>query len=179
MVSRRSIHRLECTDALLPVLVVFVAVSRALSFREQPVPEAQLPRMLLPGSSLNKLARIRPRYRRALQAGAQRGNIEVVRDDRIKEKEYMGRQSSSQDKGEQDKGEGAPDKAKSKAKEAIGAVTGEKEKKSEGALDKAKGRAKEATGAVTGDEEKKVEGRSDQTKGTAKDKLGKAKDLLK
>jgi uncharacterized protein YjbJ (UPF0337 family) len=60
----------------------------------------------------------------------------------------MGRKSSSQDKGE-------------------------------GALDKAKGKAKEATGAVTGDEEKKAEGRSDQTKGTAKDKLGKAKDLLK
>jgi uncharacterized protein YjbJ (UPF0337 family) len=51
--------------------------------------------------------------------------------------------------------------------------------KGEGALDKAKGKAKEATGAVTGDEEKKAEGRSDQTKGTAKDKVGKAKDLLK
>ncbi len=51
--------------------------------------------------------------------------------------------------------------------------------KSEGALDKAKGRAKEATGAVTGNEAKKSEGRSDQTKGNAKDKLGKAKDLLK
>ena len=60
----------------------------------------------------------------------------------------MGRKSSSQDRGE-------------------------------AALDKAKGKAKEATGAVTGDEEKKAEGRSDQTKGTAKDKLGKAKDLLK
>ena len=41
------------------------------------------------------------------------------------------------------------------------------------------GQAKEATGAVTGDKEKKAEGRSDQTKGTAKDKVGKAKDLLK
>jgi uncharacterized protein YjbJ (UPF0337 family) len=51
--------------------------------------------------------------------------------------------------------------------------------KSEGALSKAKGKAKEAAGAVTGDKEKKAEGRSDQTKGTAKDKLGKAKDLLK
>jgi uncharacterized protein YjbJ (UPF0337 family) len=51
--------------------------------------------------------------------------------------------------------------------------------KSEGTLDKAKGKAKEAAGAVTGDEAKKSEGRSDQTKGTAKDKLGKAKDLLK
>ena len=65
-----------------------------------------------------------------------------------REKNHVGRKSSSQDKGE-------------------------------GALDKAKGKAKEATGAVTGDEEKKAEGRSDQTKGTAKDKLGKAKDLLK
>ena len=60
----------------------------------------------------------------------------------------MGRKSSSQDKGE-------------------------------GALDKAKGKAKEVTGAIIGDEEKKAEGRSEQTKGTAKDKLGKAKDLLK
>jgi uncharacterized protein YjbJ (UPF0337 family) len=51
--------------------------------------------------------------------------------------------------------------------------------KGEGALDKAKGKAKEAAGAVTGDKEKKSEGRSDQTKGTAKDKKGKAKDLLK
>jgi uncharacterized protein YjbJ (UPF0337 family) len=51
--------------------------------------------------------------------------------------------------------------------------------KGEGALDKAKGKAKEAAGALTGDETKKAEGRSEQTKGTAKDKLGKAKDLLK
>ena len=60
----------------------------------------------------------------------------------------MGRKSSSQDKGE-------------------------------GALDKAKGKAKEAAGAVTGDETKKSEGRSDQTKGTLKDKKGKVKDLFK
>ena len=51
--------------------------------------------------------------------------------------------------------------------------------KGEGALDKAKGKAKEATGAVTGDKAKKSEGRSDQNKGTAKDKLGKARNLLK
>ncbi len=51
--------------------------------------------------------------------------------------------------------------------------------KGEGTVDKAKGKAKEATGAVTGDEAKKSEGQKDQTKGTAKDKLGKAKDLLK
>jgi uncharacterized protein YjbJ (UPF0337 family) len=57
--------------------------------------------------------------------------------------------------------------------------TSSSQDKGEGALDKAKGKAKEATGAVTGDEEKKAEGRTDQTRGTAKDKLGKAKDLLK
>ncbi len=50
--------------------------------------------------------------------------------------------------------------------------------KGEGALDKAKGKAKEAAGAVSGDEAKKSEGRSDQTKGTAKDKKGKVKDLF-
>ena len=60
----------------------------------------------------------------------------------------MGRKSSSQDKGE-------------------------------GALDKAKGKAKEAAGAVTGDKKKKSEGRSDQTKGTLKEKKGKVKDLFK
>ena len=72
----------------------------------------------------------------------------IIRSNSRREKRHVGRKSSSQDKGE-------------------------------GALDKAKGKAKEATGAVSGDEEKKAEGRSDQTKGTAKDKLGKAKDLLK
>ena len=50
--------------------------------------------------------------------------------------------------------------------------------KSEGALDKAKGKAKEAAGAVTGDKAKKSAGRSDQTKGTAKEKKGKVKDIL-
>ena len=50
--------------------------------------------------------------------------------------------------------------------------------KGEGTIDKAKGKAKEAAGAVSGDEETKAQGRSDQTKGTAKDKLGKVKDLF-
>jgi uncharacterized protein YjbJ (UPF0337 family) len=72
----------------------------------------------------------------------------MARDPTERRETHVGRKSSSQDKGE-------------------------------GALDKAKGKAKEATGALTGDKEKKAEGRSDQTKGTAKDKLGKAKDLLK
>jgi uncharacterized protein YjbJ (UPF0337 family) len=76
------------------------------------------------------------------------GKNTIAREDRRREKKHVGRKSSSQDKGE-------------------------------GALDKAKGKAKEATGAVTGNKEKKAEGRSDQTKGTAKDKVGKAKDLLK
>jgi uncharacterized protein YjbJ (UPF0337 family) len=55
---------------------------------------------------------------------------------------------------------------------------GSKQDKGEGALDKAKGKAKEAAGAVTGDKAKKSEGRSDQMKGTAKEKKGKVKDIL-
>ncbi|HET7481073.1 MAG TPA: CsbD family protein [Rubrobacteraceae bacterium] len=51
--------------------------------------------------------------------------------------------------------------------------------RAEGAVDKAKGRAKEAGGALTGDKDKKAEGRGDQTKGTLKEKKGAAKDLLK
>ncbi len=51
--------------------------------------------------------------------------------------------------------------------------------KNEGAMDKAKGRAKEAGGALTGDKDKKTEGKSDQNKGTLKEKKGAAKDLLK
>jgi uncharacterized protein YjbJ (UPF0337 family) len=51
--------------------------------------------------------------------------------------------------------------------------------KGEGAVDKLKGRAKEAAGAATGDKAMKSEGRSDQTKGTAKEKKGKVKDLFK
>ena len=50
--------------------------------------------------------------------------------------------------------------------------------KGEGAMDKAKGRAKEAAGALSGDTDKKSEGRSDQTKGTAKEQKGKVKDLF-
>ena len=51
--------------------------------------------------------------------------------------------------------------------------------KGEGTLDKAKGKAKEAAGAVTGDKAQKSEGRSYQTKGTAKEKKGKLKDVFK
>ncbi len=50
--------------------------------------------------------------------------------------------------------------------------------KNEGAVDKAKGRVKEAVGSLTGDKDKKAEGRTDQAKGTLKDKKGAAKDLL-
>ena len=51
--------------------------------------------------------------------------------------------------------------------------------KVEGALDKAKGRAKEAAGALSGDRKKKAEGRSEQRGGTMKEKKGHLKDLLK
>jgi uncharacterized protein YjbJ (UPF0337 family) len=51
--------------------------------------------------------------------------------------------------------------------------------RNEGAMDKAKGRVKEAAGALSGDREKKAEGRSDQRRGTAKEKKGHLKDLLK
>jgi uncharacterized protein YjbJ (UPF0337 family) len=49
----------------------------------------------------------------------------------------------------------------------------------EGAVDKAKGRVKEAAGSISGDEEKKAEGRADQDEGTFKEKKGKVKDLFK
>jgi uncharacterized protein YjbJ (UPF0337 family) len=45
-------------------------------------------------------------------------------------------------------------------------------------MDKAKGRAKEAAGALSGDKDKKSEGRSDQRSGTMKEKKGNLKDLL-
>jgi uncharacterized protein YjbJ (UPF0337 family) len=50
--------------------------------------------------------------------------------------------------------------------------------KNEGAMDKAKGRAKEAAGSLTGNKDRKAEGRADQDKGTLKKKKGAAKDLL-
>ena len=51
--------------------------------------------------------------------------------------------------------------------------------RNEGAVDKAKGRMKEAAGALTGNKDKKAEGRADQDKGTLKRENGAAKDLLK
>ena len=53
-----------------------------------------------------------------------------------------------------------------------------RKEKGEGTLDKAKGKAKETAGAVTGDKEKKAEGKSEQTKGGAKEKVGKVKDVF-
>ncbi|CAN5793288.1 hypothetical protein BH23ACT11_BH23ACT11_27410 [soil metagenome] len=53
-----------------------------------------------------------------------------------------------------------------------------KQDKGEGAIDKAKGRAKEAAGALSDDKDKKAEGRADQRSGTMKEKKGHLKDLL-
>jgi len=48
----------------------------------------------------------------------------------------------------------------------------------EGAMAKAKGRAEEALGALTGNKKLKAKGRLDQMKGTTKEKKGKVKDIL-
>jgi uncharacterized protein YjbJ (UPF0337 family) len=45
-------------------------------------------------------------------------------------------------------------------------------------MDKAKGRAKEATGSLTGNKDKKAEEQADQDKGTLKKKKSAEKDLL-
>jgi hypothetical protein len=55
-------------------------------------------------------------------------NSSSTRHTRRREKEHVGKKSSSQDKGEG----GQEGKAKRKAKEAVGAVTGDKEKKAQG-----------------------------------------------
>ncbi|WP_406391691.1 CsbD family protein [Streptomyces sp. NBC_00887] len=47
------------------------------------------------------------------------------------------------------------------------------------AMDKAKGKAKEATGKVTGDRRMEAEGKTDQAKAKAKDALGAAGDRAK
>jgi uncharacterized protein YjbJ (UPF0337 family) len=49
----------------------------------------------------------------------------------------------------------------------------------EGAGDKAKGRLKDAGGAVTGDRGLQAEGRADQIKGAAKDKKGLLRKLFR
>jgi uncharacterized protein YjbJ (UPF0337 family) len=49
----------------------------------------------------------------------------------------------------------------------------------EGAGDKAKGRLKDAGGAVTGDRELQAEGRADQVKGAVKEKKGLLRKLFR
>ena len=51
--------------------------------------------------------------------------------------------------------------------------------RNEGAMDKAKGRMKEAAGSLTGDKDKRAGGRVDQSKGVAKAKKRHVKDLFK
>lgn len=48
-----------------------------------------------------------------------------------------------------------------------------------GAMDKAKGKAKEAAGKVTGNDRMAAEGKADQTKGKAKEAMGDAKEAMK
>jgi uncharacterized protein YjbJ (UPF0337 family) len=50
--------------------------------------------------------------------------------------------------------------------------------RTKGRWTKAKGRAKEAAGSLTGNKDRKAEGQTDQDKGTLKKKKGAAKDLL-
>lgn len=45
-------------------------------------------------------------------------------------------------------------------------------------IDKAKGRAKEATGALSGDKDLKARGRADQAKGSVKDAVDKVADRI-
>jgi uncharacterized protein YjbJ (UPF0337 family) len=49
----------------------------------------------------------------------------------------------------------------------------------EGAADKAKGRMKDAGGALTGDRDLQAEGRGDQAKGTLKEKKGLLRNLFR
>ena len=53
------------------------------------------------------------------------------------------------------------------------------EDRAEGAVDKAKGRLKDAGGAVTGDRSLQAEGRGDQVKGTLKEKKGLLRKLFR
>jgi uncharacterized protein YjbJ (UPF0337 family) len=53
------------------------------------------------------------------------------------------------------------------------------EDRAEGAVDKAKGRLKDAGGAVTGDRSLQAEGRGDQAKGTLKEKKGLLRKLFR
>jgi uncharacterized protein YjbJ (UPF0337 family) len=59
------------------------------------------------------------------------------------------------------------------------AYTTPNEDRAEGAADKAKGRLKDAAGAVTGDRSLQAKGRADQAKGTFKDKKGLLRKLFR
>jgi uncharacterized protein YjbJ (UPF0337 family) len=50
---------------------------------------------------------------------------------------------------------------------------------SDGSFDKAKGRAKEAAGDLTGDDDLKREGKVDRASGSLKDKLDRAMDKIR
>jgi uncharacterized protein YjbJ (UPF0337 family) len=67
---------------------------------------------------------------------------------------------------------------KYKTEKGIQVARNSRKDKNEGAMDKAKGRAKEAAGSMSGNKDLKSEGRTDQDKGTLKKKKGAAKDLL-
>lgn len=59
------------------------------------------------------------------------------------------------------------------------AETTPNEDRVEGAVDKAKGRLKDAGGAVTGDRSLQAEGRGDQVKGSVKEKKGLLRKLFR
>ena len=63
-------------------------------------------------------------------------------------------------------------------KEDAGLFSDSRRDKNRGSADKAKGRAKETLGSLTGDKDLKSEGRGDQDKDTLKKKKGALKDLL-
>lgn len=58
-------------------------------------------------------------------------------------------------------------------------MAGDKTGPDRGRTDKAKGKAKEVAGAVTGDDKKQAEGKTDQASGKAKEKGNKAVDKTK
>ena len=54
-----------------------------------------------------------------------------------------------------------------------------KKQQAEGTLEKAKGRAREAAGALTGDQKQKAKGQVEQAKGEAKKNVGKARENVR
>jgi uncharacterized protein YjbJ (UPF0337 family) len=53
------------------------------------------------------------------------------------------------------------------------------EQRGEGAWDQAKGRAKQAGGAITGNDKTQGKGKADELKGKAKDTIGKARQKVR